>query len=69
MNEVDNPVGAAVIRVGTLIAAWLAALKAADIQVWVAIVGGLSVVVYTWMQAYVLWRDKMRKPPVVEDKS
>jgi hypothetical protein len=55
----------AVGRVLLAIGAWLGSIAAVDVQVWIAIGGGLGVAVYTWMNAWVLWRDKVRKPPAL----
>ena len=57
-----HPVLQAASRVLLAILAWFASVQAVDLQVWVAIVGGLGVAIYTWLNAYVLWRDKVRKP-------
>ena len=57
----DHPIGHAIGRVALSVGAYLGTIKAADLQVGVAIVGGLGVALYTWMNAYVLWRDKVRR--------
>ncbi len=41
--------------------AWLASIKLADVQLVVSIVGGLAVLMYTALNTYVLWRDKVRR--------
>lgn len=60
MNN-SNTVGEAAAKISAVILAWLASWQAADVQVVVAIVGGIGVAVYTWLNAYVLWRDKVTR--------
>jgi hypothetical protein len=40
---------------------YIGSLTLAEWQLIVAILGGLSFVVYTCMQAFVFWRDKVRR--------
>ena len=42
-----------------LIVGWLASVTLADVQLVVSIISGVGVLIYTAMQAYVLWRDKI----------
>jgi hypothetical protein len=61
----SHPVVQAMARVLLAISAWLGSVAAADVQIWVSIAGGFSVFVYTSLQIYLLWRDKVRKPPAL----
>jgi len=47
-------------ELATLSAAWLG-LTMADVQVFVSIASGLAVAVYTALNIYVLWRDKIKR--------
>lgn len=44
-----------------IIGAWLMGIEAADVQMTVSILTGILVGVYTAMNTYVLWRDRVRK--------
>jgi DNA primase len=57
----DHPIGHAVRRVLLAILAWLGSVAASDIQVWVSIIGGVGVAVYTWLNACLLWRKLRRE--------
>ena len=48
------------MRIVVVVLAWLGSIKLADLQAVVAILSGLGVLIYTAMQAYVLWRDRIR---------
>jgi hypothetical protein len=61
--DVNHPIGHVVGRITLAIGAWLGSIAAGDIQIWVAIIGGVGVAVYTWLNAWVLWRDKVRRKP------
>jgi hypothetical protein len=58
----DSTVGL-VAKTIVSIVAWFGAVKLADVQVMVAILSGLIVAGYAATQWYVLWRDKIRRPP------
>jgi hypothetical protein len=50
-----------VARILAVVLAWLGSVTLADIQIFVAILSGLSVLTYTVLNTYVLVRDKIRK--------
>ncbi len=56
----EDTMAETVIRMALVIAAWLGSIKLADVQALVAILSGLGVLGYTCLQAYVLWRDKIK---------
>ena len=60
MSRPDDTVSEVVARIVLVVLAWVGSIKLADIQAVVAILSGLGVLGYTGMQAYVLWRDKIR---------
>lgn len=60
IQESVGGVGAAVVKVGSSVLGWLASVKLADVQVFVAIVSGLVVAGYAATQWYVLWREKIK---------
>lgn len=64
MNE-DHSVISAILRIIFAWAGFIGSLSLAQWQAMVAIFGGLAVIVFTTMQIYVLWRDKIVKyrPP------
>lgn len=61
MTEQHDSVWAAVWKVAALALAWVGGVKLADVQVVVAILSGLCVAGYALLQAYVLWRDKIKR--------
>lgn len=64
MNE-DHSVLSAMIRIVLAWAGFIGSLSLAQWQAMVAIVGGLAVLIFTTMQIYILWRDKIvrYRPP------
>jgi hypothetical protein len=60
-TEQGLPVAQTIAKVLAWVFAWLLSVELADVQVTVSIVGGLVVLVYTALNTYVLWRDKVRK--------
>jgi len=62
MQEHQSGFWEAVVRMIMVVLAWSASIKLADVQAVVAILSGLGVLIYTGMQAYVLYRDRIRKP-------
>ncbi len=63
MSRPDDTVPEVLTRVALVVLAWVGSIKLADIQAVVAILSGLGVLGYTGMQAYVLWRDKIKGKP------
>jgi len=61
MTEHHDSVWAALWKVVALALAWIGGIKLADVQVVVAILSGLCVAGYAVLQAYVLWRDKIKR--------
>ena len=61
MTEHHDSVWAAVGKTLASIGLWLGSVKLADVQVVVAIIGGLIVAGYAATQWYVLWRDKIAR--------
>ena len=61
VHEVSMPVGQTILRVLGWLTAWFLSIKLADIQLVVAIFSGCLVAVYTGLNTYVLWRDKVRR--------
>jgi uncharacterized membrane protein YeiB len=63
MQEHQSGFWEAVVRMVMVVLAWSASIKLADVQAVVAILSGLGVLIYTGMQAYLLWRDRIRGGP------
>lgn len=63
MSDVNstNTSGAGPVAILAVIAAWAGSVALSDVQVVVSIIGGLAVLVYTVVNTYVLWRDKVRQ--------
>ena len=61
MQEHQTGFWEAVLRMVMVVLAWSASIKLADVQAVVAILSGLGVLIYTGMQAHVLYRDRIRK--------
>lgn len=60
MTDHQDTTGGVIVRVIGVILAWLGSLKLGDIQAFMAILSGMCVFVYTALQIYVLWRDKIK---------
>jgi hypothetical protein len=60
-TEQGLPVVQTVAKILAWVFAWVLSVQLADVQVVVSIVGGLAVLVYTGLNTYVLWRDKVRR--------
>jgi hypothetical protein len=52
-----------VARIVLVAVAWLGSVTLAHVQTVVAIISGMLVIIYTGMQAYLLWRDRIRQQP------
>jgi len=57
----EQEVATAVKKSCLAIFGWFGSITLGDVQLLVAIVSGLAVLVYTLMNGYVLWRDKLRR--------
>jgi len=49
-----------IVRMVTVVVAWLGSITLGDVQAVVGIISGAAVLVYTIANTYVLWRDKIR---------
>jgi hypothetical protein len=63
MTEHNDSAFGVLAKTVVSIVAWFGAVKLADVQVLVAILSGLIVAGYAATQWYVLWRDKIKRPP------
>lgn len=61
MTDPHDSVVAAIWKVIVLALAWVGGIKLADVQIVVAILSGLCVAGYALLQAYVLYRDKIKR--------
>lgn len=48
------------VRVILLVVTWIGGVTLAEIQVWIGIASGAAILIYTLLNTYVLWRDKIR---------
>lgn len=62
-SEHTDSVAAAVGKSAVVAAAWYGSVTLADIQTVIGIVSGLAVLVYTVINIYIAWRDKLRRKP------
>jgi CHASE2 domain-containing sensor protein len=61
MTEPHDSVWAAIWKVIAVAMAWFGSVQLADVQAMVAILSGLCVAGYAVLQAFVLWRDKIKR--------
>lgn len=59
-SEHTDSVAAAVGKSAAVAAAWYGSVTLADVQTVIGIVSGLAVLVYTVINIYIAWRDKLR---------
>lgn len=56
-HEVAEQLGKITLAAG----GWLGAVQLANVQIIVSIISGVAVAVYTLVNLYVLWRDKIQR--------
>jgi hypothetical protein len=59
-NEHTDSVATAAGKSAVVATAWLGSVALADVQAVIGIISGLAVLVYTVINIYIAWRDKLR---------
>lgn len=63
MSEAHDSIATAVVKSGLAIAAWFGSIQLAEVQIWIGIASGSAVFIYTVINIYIAWRDKLRNKP------
>jgi hypothetical protein len=63
MNDQHDSIATAVGKSILAIGAWFGSIQLAEVQTWIGIASGLAVFVYTTINIYIAWRDKLRNKP------